>query len=386
MLCSWLLTSSPAGAQNFRSSVEGWGQTYRPAGLVNLEARSLLYPWIRAETQVWAGRSPRADDPTGDVVVLAAQLRDPSGRLGLHAGRFVLATGAVRPVHIDGVHALGQTYRGTSLEVFSGVPVVPRFGSRAYDWMVGGRLAQRLGSYGVLGASYVERRDRGRETNEALGADLALYVLRWLSLSGRASYDLVSRGWAEIAASGALGSVQRRLEVYGSMRNASLILPSTSLFSVLSDAASVQTGVTARVRVAPRLTLESLLGYRGQGEHQGARARLGGTLWLTDEGKSSLEGVVTRDGVARSQWTGLRALLVRELRADLRLMAEVELVVPDRPAGRGNVWPWGRLSARYTVRSHWQLSAGAEGSSSPQFVRLFQALVRVAYQLGGGAI
>src|SRR5690606_18661744 len=119
-----------------------------------------------------------------------------------------------------------------------------------YDWLVGGRVAQRFGSYGVLGASYVERRDRGRETSEALGGDLALYLLRWLSMSARASYDLVSRGFAEVAGTGALGSIERRVEVYGSLRNAALLLPSTSLFSVLSDAASVQTGANVKVRVA----------------------------------------------------------------------------------------------------------------------------------------
>jgi hypothetical protein len=374
-----MVAGSPVRAQNFRSSVETWGQTYRPAGLMNLEARSVLYPWVRAETQVWTGRPATQDDPTGDVVVLALQAREPLGRLALHAGRFVLSTGAVRPVHLDGAHVVAQTLGGTSAEVFSGVPVVPRFGRRSYDWLVGGRVAQRFGSFGVLGASYVERRDRGRETSEALGGDLALYLLRRLSMSARASYDLVSRDVAEVAATGALGSIERRLELYGTLRNAALLLPSTSLFSVLSDAPSVQTGANVRVRVAPRLSLDSLLGYRAQGDRHGVRAMLGGTLWLADDASSSLEGRLTRDGVQSARWTGLRTLLVRALRPDLRLMAELELVIPDRSAGRGSVWPWGRLSARYTLRERWHFSAGAEGSSSPQFVRLFQALMRVAY-------
>ncbi len=368
-----------------RSSAETWGQLYRPAGLANVEARSYLYPWVRVEAQVWGGKpDPNLPNPTGDVVVLALQALDPTGHLSLHAGRFVLSTGAVRPVHIDGGHVTARLTQGTSFEAFGGVPVVLGFGDRSYDWLVGGRAAQRLGNLGILGASYVERRDHGREVNEELGADMVLYLSRKLSMNGRTAYDLISRGFSEAILTSSYGSSERRVEVYGSLRNASLIIPATSLFSVLSDAASVQAGTSGRIRVAPRLRLEGLVAYRGQGDEHGLRARMGGTLWLNDEGDSSLEVALTRDGVGDGQWTGLRTLLVRELIENLRLLCELELVVPDHPTGKGNVWPWGRLSARYTLRERWVFAAGAEGSSSAQFNKLIQALVRVAYQFEVG--
>lgn len=372
-------------AQSLRSSAEAWGQTYRPAGLVNLEAGSALYPWIRAETQVWTGVNPYDDDGTGDVVVLAAYLREPTGHLSLRAGRFVLATGAVRPVHIDGGHVHVLSDWGSALEVFSGVPVVPRFDARPYDWLVGGRVSQRLKGLGVLGFSYVEQRDRGREINEEVGADLALYLTRWLTLHSRGAYDVVSKGLSEAQLTASLGTIERRVEAFASVRNAARILPATSLFSVLSDANSVQAGMSGRLRVAPRLRLESLAAYRGQGDEHGVRLRLGGTLALSDEGESAVEGAVTRDGVGESQWTGLRAMLIRDVLTCLRLIGELELVIPDHGHENGKVWPWGRVSARYTLLEHWQLSLGAEGSSSPQFTRLFQALFRVAYEFAKGA-
>jgi hypothetical protein len=376
--------TSFADAQSFRSSAETWGQSYRPAGLVNLEARSHVYPWIRGETQIWAGQAPRSDNPTGQVVILSAMVQEPTGHFALRAGRFVLATGAVRPVHLDGAHAQVRTQFGSQLEVFGGVPVSLALSARAYDWLLGGRFAQRLGAFGVLGMSYVEQRDHGRETNQELGADLALYILRQLSVSGRAAYDLAARGVAETTLTGSYGSSERRIEVFGSLRNASLIMPSTSLFSVLSNEASLQTGVSGRVRVAPRLRLEGLVAYRAQGDRAGVRARVGGTLWLSDDQGSALEGFVTRDGVGDGQWTGVRVLLMREVITDLRLMGEIELVAPDHARDSGAVWPWGRLSARYTLLEHWQLSMGAEGSSSPRFTKLFQGLVRVAYEFAQG--
>jgi hypothetical protein len=383
---AWFVcASSVAHAQSFRSSVEGWGQSYRPAGLLNVEARSYLYPWFRAETQVWTGQAPQVVDPTGDVVVLSAHIRDPEGRFGLRGGRFVLATGAVRPVHIDGAHVQTRSSLGTQVEAFAGSPVVPRFGDRAFDWLAGGRLSQRLGSVGVLGASYVMQRDHGRAINEELGVDVVMYLMRKLSLNGRSAYDLAQRGLAEATLTSSYGSVERRLEVFGSLRNASLILPSTSLFSVLSNTPSVQTGMSGRIRVAPRLRLTGLVAYRSAAEEYGVRAKVGGTLWLSDEGESSIEGEVTRDGVGDGQWTGFRVLVVRQVLEGFRLLGEVELVVPDHPAGKGTLWPWGRLSAQYALFERWQLSAGAEGSSSPHFARLFQALVRVAYHFEVGA-
>jgi hypothetical protein len=379
---AWFCSSaaSTAQAQQFGFAVDSWGQTYRPAGLVQVESRLKSYPWLNAEAQVWAGRSPLAEEGNGDVVALSLRARDPLGRGEGAAGRFVLTTGAVRPVHIDGGYLRGQTPRGFALEAFGGVPVTPRFQARAYDWLVGTRASQRLSRFGVIGASFVERRDQGRQIDQELGADLTLYLLHWLSAAGRASYDLVSRGLSEIQVTGSAGSSARRLEVFGSLRNASLILPATSLFSVLSNTPSAQGGVSGRMRVAPRLTLDALIAYRQAADAFGIRAQASGRLWLDDEAKSALEGTLTRDGVEGAQWTGLRALAYYELFTAFRLSGEMELVIADQARQGSRLWPWGRLSGRYLLRETWLFSAGVEGNSSPEFVKVVQALFRVGYQ------
>ena len=375
-----LLTVSSAHAQRYGFGVETWGQSYRPAGLVQLESRVRAYPWLSAEAQAWAGRSPSAEGGNGDVVVLAVRARDELGRAEASGGRFILATGAVRPVHIDGGYLRGQLAQGLAVEAFAGVPVTPRFASRAYDWLVGGRVSQRLSSYGVLGASFVERRDHGREVDQEIGGDLTLYLRHNLSTAARASYDLVSRGLSEIQVTEAWGNSLRRLEAFVTVRNASLILPATSLFSVLSNVPSAQGGLSGRMRVAPRLTVDALVAYRAAAETYGIRGKLGARLWLDDEGKGALEGELTRDGVQGSQWTGLRALTYHDVIKALRLSGELELVIADVAKNGSRVWPWARVSARYLVRDAWLLSAGFEGSSSPEFVKVFQALVRVGYQ------
>lgn len=381
LLCGW---STGAAAQRYGGRIEGWGQTYQPAGLLSMEARAHAYPWLTAETQVWTGSSPLAPQGNADVLVLSMRARDPTGHGDVHAGRFVLSTGAVRPVHLDGAHLRGRLEAGTMLEGFAGVPVAPAFARRAYDWLAGGRLSQRLGEWGTAGVSYVERRDRGREIDEELGADLVLYLAPWLSLAGRTSYDLVSRGLSELNVTASAGEVERRLELFGILRDPSLLLPATSLFSVLSNTPSLQTGASGRLLLAPRLRVEALAAVRAAGGELGPHLELTGTLWLDDERGSAIEGTLTRDGVADSAWTGLRALFYRDVLVGLRLSSEVELVRPDEPLGGSSLWPWGRLAARYEVRPRWQLAAGIEGSASPTFTRLVQGLLRLSYE--GGAI
>jgi hypothetical protein len=366
-------------AQQSSLAVEAWGETYRPAGLVQVESSVKAYPWLSGEAQAWTGKSPNADQGSGDVVVLTVRARDPEGGGEATAGRFVLTTGAVRPVHMDGGYLRGQTRRGFGLEAFGGVPVSTRFQSRSYDWLVGGRAFQRLGSLGTVGASFIERRDHGRQVDQELGCDIALYLLPQFSTAGRASYDLVSRGLSELQITGALGGSQRRVEAFASVRNPSLILPAASLFSVLSNTPSVQGGLSARLRVAPRLMLDALVAYRAAGDEYGIRTKLGGKLWLDDEGTSAVEGVVTRDGVEGSQWTGLRALAYRELIEAFQLSGELELVIADQRTRDSRLWPWGRLSARYLLADAWQFSVGVEGSASPEFVSRFQTLFRVGY-------
>ena len=44
------------------------------------------------------------------------------------------------------LHLRGRLAIGTQLEGFAGVPVTPAFAKRAYDWLLGGRLSQQLGT------------------------------------------------------------------------------------------------------------------------------------------------------------------------------------------------------------------------------------------------
>src|SRR5262249_51158422 len=133
----------------------------------------------------WGGLSARSN---ADLLVLALKLREPHGAGELEAGRFVVATGAIRPTHVDGVSVLARAPFGLTLEGVSGSPVLPQTTPRRGDWMAAGRVARRL-SAATLGVSYFVHSTRPGLEREELGADVAAVPVSWLDLAAKGAYD-----------------------------------------------------------------------------------------------------------------------------------------------------------------------------------------------------
>ena len=352
-----------------------------PTGLIVLQGEDAPRSWVAVEGLVWAGAQSSA--VTGDVLVLAVRLREPHGYAEAHAGRFVLATGAIHPVQIDGVHVLARAPWGSMVESFGGLPVVPHFGTRSYDWLAGGRVAQKIANVATLGLSYVQRREDGELSNEELGADLAAAPARWLDVAAFGAYDVTSPGLAEARASAAVRWSDWRVELFGSQMSPGRLLPATSLFSVLGDVASQTVGATVRWRAAPRLDL--LASGAGQDVAGGAGGNgwLRATLRLDDRGAGSLGLELRRVDVPGTQWTGVRAIAAVPLGRGFRYSSELEVVVPDQPDGRGAAWPWGLSALSWRSRNGWEVAGALEASSTPLHRYEADALVRLTYALGG---
>ncbi len=350
-----------------------------PVGLVALQGQDPIRPWLDAEALVWAGAKPSW---TGDVLVLMVRLHEPHGYGELRLGRFVLATGAVHPVQIDGAHAIGRCPGGCTIEAFGGVPVVPRFGWHEYDWIAGARAAQTLASAATLGVSYVQRREGGEVAGEEVGVDLATAPARWLDLAAYGSYDLIDPGLAEARASAAARSGDWRLEVFASQLAPGRLLPATSLFSVLGDMPSQTLGATVRWRAAPRLDLLASGAGQDVAGEIGGNGWVRGTLRLDDRGDGDLGLELRRvDVPGAAQWTGVRAIGAFPLGRGFRHSFELEVVVPDHPDGRGVAWPWALSALSWRSRRGLEIAAAIEASASPLHRYEADALMRVAAPL-----
>jgi hypothetical protein len=378
LLAGWF--PGPASAQPLRLRSDAIAETQSPTGLVVLQGEDSARPWIDVEGLVWAGAKPSL---TGDVLVLAVRLKEPHGYGEVRAGRFIVATGAVRPVQIDGAEAIARAPWGSTVETFGGLPVVPRFGARAYDWLVGTRAAQSVASRATFGVSYVQRREDGEISDEEVGADFATAPVRWLDVAARGSYDLTSPGIADALLSAASRVDDWRFELFAADRSPSRLLPATSLFSVLGDFPSQSVGGTVKWRAAPRLDLLA------SGAGQDVAGSLGGNGWvratlrLDDRGDGNMGLELRREDVSTAQWSGVRALCARPLGHGFRYSTELEIVVPDHPDGRGAAWPWGLMALSWRSRNAWEIAGALEASSTPQHRYETDALVRVAYLFGG---
>jgi hypothetical protein len=333
---------------------------------------------VDAEGLVWAGGR---EGPTGDVMVLALRLRDPRGISEAKAGRFVVATGAIRPVQIDGVSTIGRAPWGSKVEAFGGAPVVPRFGDRAYDWLAGGRFSQAFDQRVTAGFSYVQRRTHGDVSDHELGTDLAAAPARWLDLAGHSAYDLTSPGVADASASIAARAQAWRFEVFGAHRSPSRLLPATSLFSVLGDFPSQSLGGTVKWRAAPRLDLFASGAGQDVGGELGGNGTLRATLRLDDRGDGSLGLELRRQDVATAQWSGARVVAAEPLGRGFRASTELEIAAPDRPRGRGAVWPWALVALAWRSGTGWEVAGATEAASTREHRYEIDALVRVSRAL-----
>jgi hypothetical protein len=377
----WLGGVPAARAQQFVIQGDGYAQAEPGMALLVLSGEGEAQPWVSAETMVWGGLR---DGGEADVLVVSVKVTEPSRRAAVRLGRFVEMLGAMRPVHVDGASGWVRLPLDFRVEAFGGLPVVPRFDERSFDWVIGTRLSRGLGQWGSVGLAYLHRRDAGALADEEVGADVGVQIDDWLGVNARAAYDLVDPGFSEVRGSVAATESETGLygELFATHRSPSRILPQTSLFSVLGDVASQHAGASGRWRVAPRLDLEATAAARIVGDHVGPSLRLGTRLRLDDLGESavSLEGR-REPAPENGDWTGIRVAVRVKVIERVTLVSELELVVPDdAPQGDGDLWPWALVGAQWDIAERWQVAGAVNAEASRQYASRIDALVRVTHR------
>ena len=377
------MIASPAAAQRNQYTIEGdaYGRAEPGTALLVMQGQGEVNPYVSAEAFVWGGL--RDTDGDGDVLTVSVRVTDPARRVGLRVGRFVETLGAIRPVHMDGATAWARLPGQFRVEAFGGLPVVPDFGERDYDWVVGSRVSRGIGDWGSLGVAYLHRRDAGALSDQEVGVDAGVQLTDWLEAHGVAAYDLVNPGFSEARISVSASDAGEGLygDVFATHRSPSRILPATSLFSVLGDTASEHVGASGRYRLFPRLDLEATAAARVIGDFWGPSLRLATVLRLDPFGESALTLEARRESAPEDgNWTGLRAALRVVIVDGLSGIGEVEVVVPDHPDQRGEVWPWALAGLSWRIAERWDLAGAVQGESSPRHTSRLDGLVRVTYR------
>ncbi len=343
-----------------------------------VQGEDRLRPWVNAEALVWAGAHP---DAAADVLVLSVKLRAPRGIGEVRAGRFVFATGAIRPVQIDGISGLARAPWGSTVEAMVGAPTVPRLGFSAYDWVAAASVAQSVADKSIVGFSYVQQRDHAEIANQEVGADFSAVPLKWMDIAARGTYDLTSPGIADALISAAARIGDFRIEDFATHRSPSRLLPATSLFSVLGDFPSDTIGTTIRWFAAPRLDVWATAAGQVVGGEVGGNASLRTLLKLNEKGTRNVGLELRRQDVSTAKWSGVRVVGVEPVGKYFRFSSELEVAVPDIPNGRGSVWPWGLMAFAWRSGNGWEVATAGEGSSTPEHRFELNALLKLSRSL-----
>jgi hypothetical protein len=218
-------------------------------------------------------------------------------------------------------------------------------------------------------------------SSEELGLDAGAVIGKRTDAGVRIAYDLANPGLAEIALTSSYRRGALRGEVYAIHREASHLLPATSLFSVIGDVPSQRAGAVLTWRAAPRLDIIGDAGARLVDGMVGAELVGRARLRLDDRGKSSLSGELRRSGVGDDMWTGVRGAARIALPRSLALSSELELVVPDVDRGRGTVWPWALAALTWDNRT-WQAALAVEASASAEYTSRVDILGQLGRRWG----
>lgn len=370
-----------ANADPLRLRADALASSASPAGLLVLDTDAAVHDAMSAEAVVWVanGRTP-GEDSTGDVLVIALRARTRAADARL--GRFVSTLGAIRPVHIDGSSVRVRLPRRFDVELAGGIPVAPGLGtSRTWDWIVGSRVARKIGDGGSLGLAYAQQRDDGRLAMEELGFDAGMAFSSRHDAGARLAYDLANPGVAEASLTASYRRSSVRSELYVIHRAASHLLPATSLFSVIGDVASQRAGTVWTWHAAPRLDVIADLGARRVDSTFGAELVARARLRLDDRGGSAVSAELRRSGVDDDTWSGARATARIALPRSWTASTELELVVPDVDRGRGSVWPWGLVALGWDG-GDWQAAVAVEASATAEDRRRLDVLAQLGRRWG----
>jgi hypothetical protein len=281
-------------------------------------------------------------------------------------------------VHLDGAVASARSDRATAIEVFGGIPVVPEWRARTFDWLLGARASQDIADVATVGYSYFQERTDGRVAHSELGVDATVSPHPTFALTSTAAIDTEDFGVAEARVSALFHKTWLRLELFGTRRSPSRMLPATSLFAALGSYDADQLGLSAFVRAAPRLDLSGTATVDRIGDAPGATQELRAELRLDDEGLGAIGVEARRYSIPDASWTGFRAFARIPFARRWSASGELEVAIPDAQDERGAAWPWALLGLRWTPLRSLQAAAAVELSSSPAYDVSFGGLLRLS--------
>jgi hypothetical protein len=131
-----------------------------------------------------------------DLQYAYLSINKSTGNSAIDLGRVLVHEGPASE-QLDGVHARTDLKGGFTIAAYGGSPVETQFDTRRADSIWGGRIANGVPGYFILGVSHLDEKNNGNSFRREDGIDIWLRPVSKLEVQGMSSYNTIERGWMQ---------------------------------------------------------------------------------------------------------------------------------------------------------------------------------------------
>jgi hypothetical protein len=131
-----------------------------------------------------------------DLQYAYLSVKKATGNTAVDLGRVLVHEGTASE-QLDGVHARTDLKGGFTIAAYGGSPVETRFDTRRADSIWGGRIANGVPGYFIVGVSHLDEKNNGDSFRREDGVDIWLRPVSKLVVQGMSSYNTIERGWMQ---------------------------------------------------------------------------------------------------------------------------------------------------------------------------------------------
>jgi len=315
----------------------------------------------------------------------------------LNLGRVMVFEG-VAAERVDGIYARTDMRGGFGFSAFGGTPVETEINEPGNNVIYGARLFHQNGSVYTIGISALQEIKDSQSYRREAGIDLWVHPMGKVDISGRSSYNDITKGWMENTYVLMLGPFAKlRLDTTASWINyndyffrvttsafslgalSTGLLPADEKVSILGEAASYQVSDAVSIIADYRNYHYSL---EGDANYYGGMFKYS----VSGSGGAGLGYHRMNGETSKLQYDEYRVYGYKKM-GKVDLTADLLDVVYESPINGVKDSFSGSLAALYNLTDAWKIGADIEYLHDPDYSRDFRTFVKLLYHFSakGGA-
>jgi hypothetical protein len=315
--------------------------------------------------------------------------KSKTANTAVNLGRVMVFEG-VAAERVDGVYARTDLRGGFGISGFGGSPVETNSDLPGNSVIYGGRLSHQAGGIYRIGVSALKEEKNSQDYRKEGGLDLWVHPASKVDITGRSSYNSITKGWMEHSYSLMLGPFEKlRLDTTGSWINYDdyFYQATTQAFALgpgfLQPHEKVRTlGEEVSYSLTGKLLIA--LDYRnfsydiaGKADSYGGKLRFS----VSESGGAGIGYRRMQGETDTLKYNEYRVYGYKKF-GRIDVTADLLDIVYAIPINDVKDAYSATLAAQYALTDAWKLGADAEYSRNPQFNKDISTFVKLLYHFG----